>query len=128
MRGTWPSTLAFASPLPRLQPPREGVQPRWSGLRAQGTASSPPSATGPVDGSNHAALDWAPSGRIAQRESARFTRGRSLVRSQLRPFVVFVTTEWRVPSRRLLTLGERLCLSPHVVRSSRCEADQLREA
>src|SRR4029077_10698154 len=25
--------------------PREGIQPRWSGLRVQGTASSPPSTT-----------------------------------------------------------------------------------
>ena len=32
-----------------------------------------------------AALSSAFAGRIAQRESARFTRGRSLVRSQLRP-------------------------------------------
>jgi hypothetical protein len=38
--------------VPQLQTPREGVQPRWSGLRVQGTASSPPSATGPFDGSN----------------------------------------------------------------------------
>ena len=45
-RGTWPSTLTYASPIPRTTPPREGIQPRCSGLRIQGTASSPPSATG----------------------------------------------------------------------------------
>jgi hypothetical protein len=47
-------------PVPRLQTPREGVQPRWSGLRVQGTASSPPSATGPFDGSNRPSLDGRP--------------------------------------------------------------------
>src|SRR5262249_10506532 len=33
-------------------------------------------------------LSCAPPGRIAQRESARFTRGRSLVRSQVRPLEI----------------------------------------
>ena len=68
-----------------MPPPRDGIQPRCSGLRVQGTASSPPSATGPEDGSSGALLFSPPPGRIAQRESARFTRGRSLVRSQVRP-------------------------------------------
>jgi hypothetical protein len=39
-RGTWPSTLPAAY-WPRRPDPREGVQPRWSGLRVQGTANSP---------------------------------------------------------------------------------------
>ena len=37
-------------------------------------------------------------GRIAQRESARFTRGRSLVRSQVRPFPIdFDRSPWQSP-------------------------------
>ena len=46
VRGTWPSTFTCASPTVQ-PPPREGIQPRWSGLRVQGTASSPPSAADP---------------------------------------------------------------------------------
>ncbi len=38
-------------------------------------------------------LSFPDPGRVAQRESARFTRGRSLVRSQPRPFVVKETTK-----------------------------------
>ena len=56
----------------------------------QGTASSPPSATGRGDCSAADAplplrYPVEALGRVAQRESARFTRGRSLVRSQPRP-------------------------------------------
>jgi hypothetical protein len=47
-----------AQALLRTQPPREGVRPRWSGLRVQGTASSPLSATGLANGTNGASLDW----------------------------------------------------------------------
>ena len=55
-----------AQALPRTLPPREGVRPRWSGLRVQGTASSPPSATGPRDGSDAQARDaWYPRPRGA---------------------------------------------------------------
>ena len=84
-RGTWPSTLTCASPYLERLPPREGIQPRCSGLRVQGTASSPPSATGLRDGSSGGLAILAAPGRIAQRESARLTRGRSLVQIQLRP-------------------------------------------
>jgi hypothetical protein len=51
VRGTWPSTLAPERPFLERLPLWEGVQPRYSGLRVQGTASSPPSATGPFDAS-----------------------------------------------------------------------------
>ena len=81
-------------PYPETLPPREGIQPRCSGLRVQGTAGSPPSATGfemvaachGPQRATRSCLNGAGilglSGRIAQRESARFTRGRSLVRSR----------------------------------------------
>src|SRR5687768_11549028 len=49
VRGTWPSTLALVRPFLERHPLGEGVQPRYSGLRVQGTASSPPSATGRAD-------------------------------------------------------------------------------
>ena len=45
-------------------------------------------------------------GRIAQRESARFTRGRSLVRSQVRPLVN--KRFRRVPSPACVPIGESI--------------------
>ncbi len=55
VRGTWPSTLTCFSPTSKPLP-REGLQPRYSGLRVQGTASSPPSATGRIQSSTGFAL------------------------------------------------------------------------
>jgi len=40
-RRTWPSTPSLRR-LPYDRSPRAGIQPRWSGLRVQGTAGSPP--------------------------------------------------------------------------------------
>jgi hypothetical protein len=48
-------------------------------------------------------------GRIAQRESARFTRGRSLVRSQVRPSSSSASKN--LPRPRLLSEGSQLRLS-----------------
>jgi hypothetical protein len=45
LRRTRPSTPRHDRP-PRGTAPRAGIQPRCSGLRVQGTAGSPPSATG----------------------------------------------------------------------------------
>ena len=45
VRGTRPSTPRARDLIP-LKPPSDGVRPRWSGFRVQGTANSPPSATG----------------------------------------------------------------------------------
>ena len=46
VRGTRPVNAARAGPRPRRSRPSDGIRSRWSGLRVQGTASSPPSATG----------------------------------------------------------------------------------
>ena len=45
VRGTRPSTPRARNLIP-LKPPSDGVRSRWSGCRVQGTANSPPSATG----------------------------------------------------------------------------------
>ena len=45
VRGTRPSTPRARDLIP-LKPPSDGVRSRWSGCRVQGTANSPPSATG----------------------------------------------------------------------------------
>ena len=89
VRGTRPSTPRARSLIP-LKPPSDGVRSRWSGCRVQGTANSPPSATGQKEPSSAAILSSP--GRIAQRESARFTRERSLVQSQVRPLTHSTTS------------------------------------
>src|SRR5688500_18570469 len=85
MRGTWPSTLARASPDLDCHPLGEEFGPAGADCGFREPLAPRLARPGNVDGSNDPALDWASSGRIAQRESARFTRGRSLVRSQVRP-------------------------------------------
>ena len=55
VRGTRPSTPRARDLIP-LKPPSDGVRPRWSGFRVQGTANSPPSATGQTEGSTGAIL------------------------------------------------------------------------
>jgi hypothetical protein len=55
VRGTRPSTPRARDLIP-LKPPSDGVRSRWSGFRVQGTANSPPSATGRTQGSTGAIL------------------------------------------------------------------------
>ncbi len=50
VRGTRPVNTTCLDPCP-TKPPSDGVRSRWSGFRVQGTADSPPSATGQRDGS-----------------------------------------------------------------------------
>ena len=106
VRGTRPSTPRARSLIP-LKPPSDGVRSRWSGCRVQGTANSPPSATGQKEPSSAAILSSP--GRIAQRESARFTRERSLVQSQVRPSSAF---SGRLLSRQLGPLLSRPRMPP----------------
>ncbi len=55
-----------AAPVPRCLGPRTGIQPRYSGLRVQGTASSPSSTTarhpiiGPLCNVNPGSALWCP--------------------------------------------------------------------
>src|SRR5262245_8570641 len=51
VRGTWLSTLRAPAQAPKELAPRATFGPAWSGCRVQGTANSPPSATGRGDGS-----------------------------------------------------------------------------
>ena len=55
VRGTRPSTPRARDLIP-LKPPSDGVRSRWSGCRVQGTANSPPSATGQKERSTGAIL------------------------------------------------------------------------
>jgi hypothetical protein len=84
VRGTWSSTLANASPTSNLYPLGKGFGP--AGADCGFREPLAPRLARP--GKSRVAILLATirfPGRIAQRESARFTRGRSLVRSQVRP-------------------------------------------
>ena len=93
-------------PRPRKTRPSGGVRPRYSGLRVQGTASSPPSATGPGDGTRSVAVPG-PAGRGSVNAAAhgaaigsvpwrrRHELGTKLAQTRM-PFAGIVDLGWRV--------------------------------
>ena len=111
--GPAPHPAEASGPPPAASGPAAAVRPGARRKRgaARDAVAKTSHSSGPLgSGSGFASL--APLGRIAQRESARFTRERSLVRSQVRPF----RPPW--PSRlgstmRVMRVGDdRKCAPP----------------
>jgi hypothetical protein len=81
VRGAWPSTRTSQARISNDNPLEEGLGPAEADCGFREPLAPRLARPGPP----RVALVFEARGRVAQRESARLTRGRSLVRSQPRP-------------------------------------------